>query len=167
MGVQILRLEGHGGERWSADALADDEWWEHVTTVRVEAEASDTEGHGSSSIVSVVAYAGDDVEGHAITLRFSTAGEAQHFRRLIAASVIVATLGLGAPGLAAAAPTAAADRAPDGWVQPTESVTEWHASGTSYRIADGEKRALPTRSAPGVSDDTPSSTDSRPRQAPL
>ena len=90
MGVQILRLEGHGGERWSADALADDEWWEHVTTVRVEAEASDTEGHGSSSIVSVVAYAGDDVEGHAITLRFSTAGEAQHFRRLIAASVIVA-----------------------------------------------------------------------------
>jgi hypothetical protein len=89
----------------AAIAAADEAWVKELTeagkTVRIRIPAdADTEGHESSSVLTVLVGADDDdVEGHALSLHFPSVQEANDFRRnLLAAGLITATLAVGAAG---------------------------------------------------------------------
>jgi hypothetical protein len=59
---------------------------------------TDAEGHAAAAgerIVKVVVSDGDDVEGHALALHFPTVGDAQAFKKGLAAGALAATLVLG------------------------------------------------------------------------
>jgi hypothetical protein len=88
---------------------SDDETWikqlaDAGKTVRIRIpDDADTEGHESLASVTVLVDADDDdVEGHALSLHFPSAKEANDFRRnLMAAGLLTATLAVGAAGGAA------------------------------------------------------------------
>ena len=67
------------------------------------APEADTQGHATRFATSVVVRpSGDDTEGHAISLHFPTAAEADAFRRrLLATGLIVGTVTIGALGATA------------------------------------------------------------------
>jgi len=68
------------------------------TRIRLAPPDDDTEGHARSSALRVRATpdGDDDTAGHAITLHFSNADEAETFRRrLLATGILTATLAVG------------------------------------------------------------------------
>lgn len=77
-----------------------------ATPVRLTAAPEpDTVGHAAGTIV-VTAQIGDDVEGHALSLRFANPAQAIEFqRRLIMAGALAATVAIGAVGVASVAPS--------------------------------------------------------------
>jgi hypothetical protein len=106
-----IRIQGEEAQnhasaiRWTSD---DDTWVkalsdsEKLVRIRIP-EGDDTEGHASSTAVTVVvADDDDDTEGHALSLHFPTVHDANDFRRkVIAAGLISATIAIGAAGGAA------------------------------------------------------------------
>jgi hypothetical protein len=101
-----IRVAGDDTQAHAAAITADDEAWVKALSesgkqvrIRIPAE-DDTEGHESSSVLTVLVDADDDdVEGHALSLHFPSAHEANQFRRnLMAAGLITATLAVGAAG---------------------------------------------------------------------
>ena len=56
------------------------------TTVQLDENVADTEGHHSSDVIAV------DVEGHAMTLRLPNSGDAAAVRRLLLAGTLTATV---------------------------------------------------------------------------
>src|SRR6188472_1260476 len=89
----------------AAITSADEAWVKQLSAsgkpdrIQIPADA-DTEGHESSSVLTVLVGADDDdVEGHALSLHFPSMQEANDFRRnLLAAGLITATLAVGAAG---------------------------------------------------------------------
>ncbi|HEY7848067.1 MAG TPA: hypothetical protein VIC83_07740 [Candidatus Limnocylindria bacterium] len=101
-----IKVAGEETPARAAAIKSDDEAWvrqlsESGKPVRIRIPADDdTEGHESSSLVTVLVDGDDDdVEGHALSLHFPSVQEANEFRRnLIAAGLITATLAVGAAG---------------------------------------------------------------------
>ncbi|HEX5578605.1 MAG TPA: hypothetical protein VFY43_02960, partial [Candidatus Limnocylindria bacterium] len=102
-----IKVAGDDSQAHAAAITSDDEAWvkelsQSGKPVRIRIPAdSDTEGHESSSVLTVLVGADDDddVEGHALSLHFPSAHEANEFRRnLMAAGLITATLAVGAAG---------------------------------------------------------------------
>jgi hypothetical protein len=104
-----IKVAGDDTQAHAAAITSDDEAWvkqlsDAGKTVRIRIPAdADTEGHESSSVLTVLVGADDDdVEGHALSLHFPSAHEANEFRRnLMAAGLLTATLAVGAAGGAA------------------------------------------------------------------
>ena len=101
-----IKVAGDDTQAHAAAITSDDEAWVKELSesgkvrIRIPAD-SDTEGHESSSVLTVLVGADDDddVEGHALSLHFPSAHEANEFRRnLMAAGLITATLAVGAAG---------------------------------------------------------------------
>jgi hypothetical protein len=64
-------------------------WAKHRVTLRID--DADTSGHAHDPLsVSISLYLEDDVEGHALSLRFPSAEKADEFRRRLVATGIVA-----------------------------------------------------------------------------
>jgi hypothetical protein len=91
--------------QWNSEA---ETWIKEVSAsgkpVRIRSpEDTDTEGHMSGTAVTVVvAEDDDDVEGHAFSIHFPSAQEANDFRRrLMVAGVITASIAVSAAGGAA------------------------------------------------------------------
>ena len=101
-----IKIAGDDTQAHAAAITSDDEAWvkqlsDSGKTVRIRIPAdADTEGHESSSVLTVlVGGDDDDVEGHALSLHFPSVQEANDFRRnLLAAGLITATLAVGAAG---------------------------------------------------------------------
>ena len=101
-----IKVAGDDTQAHAAAITSDDEAWVKELSesgkvrIRIPAD-SDTEGHESSTVLTVLVGADDDddVEGHALSLHFPSAHEANEFRRnLMAAGLITATLAVGAAG---------------------------------------------------------------------
>jgi hypothetical protein len=101
-----IKIAGEDTKAHAAAITSDNEAWvkelsESGKAVRIRIPAdADTEGHVSSSVLTVLVDADDDdVEGHALSLHFPSIQEANDFRRnLIAAGLITATIAVGAAG---------------------------------------------------------------------
>jgi hypothetical protein len=117
----VIKIEGDDtqGHSSAIEWTSDDEAWikelsesEKRVRIRIPAEG-DTEGHAASApatVSVVVAADDDDTEGHAISLHFPSAQEANDFRRkLVATGLITATIAIGVVGGAALASSAAGD----------------------------------------------------------
>jgi hypothetical protein len=104
----VIKIEGEDteGHASAIQWTSSDESWikelsdsEKPVRIRIPAE-DDTEGHvASADVVVVVSTDDDDVEGHALSLHFPSAQEANDFRRkLMAAGLLTATLAIGTAG---------------------------------------------------------------------
>jgi hypothetical protein len=104
-----IKIAGEGTQHHASGWSSDDEAWvkqlsDSGKTIRIRIpEEGDTEGHESSAAVTVLVDADDDdVEGHALSLHFPSAHEANEFRKnLMLAGLLTATLAVGAGGGAA------------------------------------------------------------------
>ena len=104
-----IKIAGEGTQHHASGWSSDDEAWvkqlsDSGKTIRIRIpEEADTEGHESSAAVTVLVDADDDdVEGHALSLHFPSAHEANEFRKnLMLAGLLTATLAVGAGGGAA------------------------------------------------------------------
>jgi hypothetical protein len=119
-------------------------------SVRIEPfEEDDTVGHAATDALEVVVRIEDDTEGHAMSLRFPTAGEARDFqRRLLATGAIAATIVVGAAAIQMtsqdAAQQAGAPAAGPAIVRQAPAV----APGLAGEIKGGE--VAPSVSTPAV-----------------
>jgi hypothetical protein len=86
---------GSDDQLWLRGAVGDTD----RVRVRIQlATDTDTEGHalaGDDRVVIVVVSDDDDVEGHALALHFPAVGDAQAFKKGLAAGVLAATLIVG------------------------------------------------------------------------
>ena len=86
---------GSDDQLWLRSAVGDTD----RVRVRIQlATDTDTEGHalaGNDRVVIVVVSDDDDVEGHALALHFPAVGDAQAFKKGLAAGALAATLVVG------------------------------------------------------------------------
>jgi hypothetical protein len=142
----------------AAIAAADEAWLRELTQsgnnvrIRIPADA-DTEGHESSSVLTVLVGADDDddVEGHALSLHFPSVKEANDFRRnLLAAGLLTATLAVGTAGGMAIATSASGIDANDASI----SVSQYEPNLGQYDPANmgGTAAAIQGASSLGQAD---------------
>ncbi len=162
-----LRPEGPGRDaeghvRFFVDLRDEDRFLEALRkrrgepgSTRVEiaaADEADTQGHATSLATAVIVRpAGDDTEGHALSLHFPTTEEAAAFRRrLLATGLIVGTVTIAAVGATALPPLQVgtnADRAsaggratkPDADVGLMDSASDAAAKGMALQAAADDR----------------------------
>jgi hypothetical protein len=112
----------------------------------VQADEADTAGHAlAAGSVLVNAIFGDDVEGHAMSLRFANPAAAAEFRkRLLATGLIAATLAAGAIGVGVASQSV-----PDIGAQPGAAPAQYAPAVRDNAHLEG---AAPAQYAPAVRD---------------
>ena len=138
--------------------IGDDEWLDEAlrrkpgaASVRIRpADEDDAEGHAAATrrMVTVVVETDDDTEGHAISLHFPSAQEAEAFRkRLLLTGVLVGTVAVGAAGgyaLSSVRPDAATGTAAGAAVsQPADARADIGLMDASGALAVGASAAQP------------------------
>jgi len=135
-------LEGRGGRPLSV-------------ILGIAADGNDVEGHGQAqSVALTLQLSDDDTSGHAISVRFPTAGDAARFRRnLILAGALAASVALGTTGalVISGQPSSPADSGM--WNAPA------YERPAGRGLLEGEDLVLPAAAGAAAAESTATSID--------
>jgi hypothetical protein len=117
-------------------------------------DSSDVSGHGGSDTsIAVLLDIGDDVEGHAFTLRFPSSEDAQRLRtRLVAGGLLVAVLTVGSVAVGTELATPRPATVVPNQAVPAAPAAPWISRGLQTDIQNGDiiqEEAVPA--APWIS----------------